>query len=358
MDFIAIFMAVFSVLGAADLIFGNRLGLGKEFEKGFQLLGNLALSMIGMIVLSPLIGELLSPIFDLFYHCLHIDPSVIPAMLFANDMGGASLASTIGKNEGLSLFNGLVLSSMMGCTISFTIPIALGIVKQKQQRSLLLGFLCGIVTIPIGCFVAGLLCRLTVGVLILNLIPMMLFSEVIACGIVLFPTQSVKVFGIFGQLIKILITIGLAIGIIQFLTGASLSPKLGTIEEGIAICLNVSVVMSGTFPFLYLVSKFFSRPIKWLGNKLKINEISALGLFSSLATSITTFQKMEEMDEKGVVLNAAFAISGAYVFAGHLAFTMAYDHTYVFPVIIGKLVSGISAFCLASVIYRRTQKSL
>ncbi len=57
-------MAVFSLLGAVDLIFGNKFGLGKEFERGFHLLGPLMLSMAGMIAVAPLIGQVCGPFFD------------------------------------------------------------------------------------------------------------------------------------------------------------------------------------------------------------------------------------------------------------------------------------------------------
>ena len=53
MNALAYVMLGFSLLGALDRILGNKFGLGKEFEKGFELLGTLALSMIGMIVLTP-----------------------------------------------------------------------------------------------------------------------------------------------------------------------------------------------------------------------------------------------------------------------------------------------------------------
>ena len=41
-------MAVFAVLGALDRIFGNRLGLGKEFEEGILAMGSLAIAMVGI----------------------------------------------------------------------------------------------------------------------------------------------------------------------------------------------------------------------------------------------------------------------------------------------------------------------
>ena len=154
-----------------------------------MLLGTMALSMIGMIVISPWIADILSPVFDAVYRFAGIDPSVIPASLFANDMGGAPLSVEVARNSDVGMFNALVVSSMMGCTISFTIPFALGVVEKKHHAPMLLGFLCGIVTIPIGCFVSGLVCALPLKTLLWNLFPLILFSVLIACGLFFFPMK-------------------------------------------------------------------------------------------------------------------------------------------------------------------------
>ena len=67
---------------------------------------------------------------------------------------------------------------------------------------------------------------------------------------------------------------------------------------------------------------------------------------------------MDKMDKKGVVLNSAFAVSGAFILGSHLAFTMAFDTSYVLPVIAGKLVAGGLAVILSGVIYNKLQKGL
>ena len=77
---------MFALLGALDRVLGNKFGVGEEFEQGFMLLGTMALSMIGMIVISPLIADLRMPVADFFHETLHIDPSIMPASLFANDI--------------------------------------------------------------------------------------------------------------------------------------------------------------------------------------------------------------------------------------------------------------------------------
>lgn len=353
MNFVAVFMVTFSMIAAVDRILGNRFGLGREFERGFMLLGNLALSMLGMIIISPFIADLLKPALDAVYNVLHIDPSIIPASLFANDMGGASLSVEVAKNDQIGMFNALVVSSMMGCTISFTIPYALSVVEPQHHKPVLLGFLCGIVTIPFGCFVAGLAAQIPFADLIINILPLIVFSGLIACGLIFCPVVCVRIFDIFGIIIKIIITIGLALGILRYLAGIELIKGLDTLENGTAICLNASAVMSGAFPLLYIISKLIAKPLKKLGEKLEINETAALGVVSSLATSMTTYEMMRKMDNKGVVLNAAFALSGTSTFAGHLAFTLAFNPDYILPVIVGKLVASFSALLVAVIVCRR-----
>ncbi len=358
MNFVSAFMAIFAIIGGLDLLIGNRFGIGKEFEKGFKLFGNLALSMIGMIVLTPLLGAMMTPISNWIYGSLHIDPSLLPSLLFANDMGGASLAGEMARSEEWGFFNGLVVSSMMGCTISFTIPVALRMVKQEQQKHMMMGFLCGIAAIPAGCFAAGLIRGISILPMFVQLLPLICISALIVFGLAVFPKFSIRLFGILGSMIKNLVTVGLILGVVQYLTGVEMIKGLGTLEEGAGICVNICVVMSGAFPFLYLVSKVISKPLKSVGKKIGMNEASVMGFFSSLATSITTFESMKDMDEKGVVLNSAFLIPAAYTFAGHLAFTMSFHGGYLGTVIVGKLGAGILAVIFASVVYRRIGGSI
>ena len=353
MNVVALIMLVFSILGAIDRIIGNRFSLGEEFEKGFKMLGNCALSMIGMIVIAPYLAELLMPVFNAVWRWFKLDPSVIPALLFANDMGGAQLALSIGQNSQLAGFNGLVVSSMMGVTISFTIPYALSTVNRDRHRWILLGLLCGVVTIPVGCFIAGLMVKIPFLTLIYNLLPIIIFSGLIVFGLLKFPNVFVKIFSVIAVIIKIIITIGLAIGIIHFLTDWTLIKNVDTLESGALICLNACVVMSGAFPLIYIISKVLNKPLGKFGQKMNVNEISAVGLLSSLASSMTTFGVMDKMDDKGTMLNSAFSVSGAFVFAGHLAFTMAIDISYLPSMIVGKLISGVLAVVVAIFVYKR-----
>ena len=217
----------------------------------------------------------------------------------------------------------------------------------------MLGFLCGIVTIPFGCLVAGLISNIPLGLLLLNLLPLLLFALIVATGLMLAPQVCIKIFHVLGIAMKIFITIGLCLGMLEFLIGFKPIAGLGSFEEGAKICLNAAVVMSGAFPLLHILSKLLEKPIKKTGHFLKISEKSTLGFVGTLASNVSTFEMMNEMDSRGIVLNSAFSVSAAFVLADHLAFTMAFDATYVWRMMVGKLVSGFFAIVFALVVYKR-----
>ena len=353
MNVISIIMLVFALLGALDRMFGNKFGIGKEFEKGFLILGRLVLSMMGMIIIAPILAELLSPAFDFVYNIFKIDPSIIPASLFANDMGGAPLAKEIAKNSEIGMYNAMIVSSMMGATISFSIPLAFGSVKKEKQKDMILGLLCGIVTMPFGCVIAGFICKIPILSLLFNLLPLFILAAVMAVGLVFFPNACIKIFNVLGILINLMITFGLVLGIIEILMGVKPIESADSALEAAYICLNAAVVMSGAFPLLFILSKLLSKPIGALGRVLGINEISAMGFISSLSTNISTFEMMNEMDEKGTVLNSAFLMSASFTFAGHLAFTLAFAPSYLLPMMVAKITAGVAAVLFALFMYNR-----
>ena len=356
MSVISSVMLVFSVLGAIDYVIGNRFGLGKEFERGVMLMGNMVLSMVGMIVLAPLIAVLLEPLLKVISEGTPFEPSVIAGSLLANDMGGAPLAMQIAKSKASGYFNGLVIGSMTGATISFSLPFALGVVKKEQRSGVMLGLMCGIAAVPLGCLISGVMLGLSFSELAINILPLVVFSAIIAVGLFKIPTVCVRIFNVFGIVIKTVIIFGLVVGIAEFLSGIDFLPHTEDVMEGVRVCFNASAVMTGAFPLLYIVGKLLKKPMKKFGEKTGINEVSALGFVGTLATNVTTFGVMKDMDEKGVVLNSAFAVSAAFTFAGHLAFTMSFNSEYVLPVIVGKLVAGVFGVLIALLVYNRMHK--
>ncbi|MEE0927972.1 MAG: ethanolamine utilization protein EutH [Acutalibacteraceae bacterium] len=352
MNVLTIIIIFFFSLGALDKIMGDRFGLGPEFEKAFKLFSSMALSMLGMLVLAPAIGVWLEPFFGWFYNTLGIDPSIIPASLFANDMGGMTLAQAVCKNSEIGNFNAFVVSSMMGCVISFTIPFSIGVVQPYQHKELFIGLLCGIVTIPVGCFVSGFMCGLDFISNILNLLPLIILSVIIVIGLIFAQSVCIKVFSAFGFIMKVVLILGLVCAMFTFLTKITINEHFDTLENASFICVNACVTLSGALPFMFVVTKLLSKPLNKLGSLIGINADSAAGFMSTLVTNAPTFGIMDKMNKKGVVLNSAFAVSAAFAVGGHLAITMAFDGRYVLPMLVGKIVSGITSVALAMLIYK------
>ena len=340
-------MAVFAVLGALDRIIGNRLGLGKEFEEGILAMGSLAIAMIGVITLSPVLAALLKPVVVPVYRFLGADPAMFAGTILACDMGGGALAQELTADADAAALGGVITGSMLGATIVFTIPVAMGILSEKDRPAMAKGVLCGIVTIPVGVLVGGLVAGFPAVMVLKNLIPIVIIGVLIALGLWKAEKAMVRGFGIFGKGVVAVITIGLAAAIMRSLTGWTLIPGMNDIEEGFEMVGAIAIVLAGAFPLVFVITKLLRKPLMLLGKRLGVNDVAAAGLIASLANVIPTFEMVKDMDQRGKVVNIAFAVSAAFVFGDHLGFTAGFAPEMLPAVIVGKLVGGVSAVAVA-----------
>lgn len=353
-EIIIYIMVLFAALGALDRIIGNKFGLSEKFEEGIMAIGALAISMVGIIALSPVIANILKPVIVPLFGILGADPAMFAGSILANDMGGAPLAQALAIDPAAGLFGGLIVGAMLGPTIVFTIPVALGIIEEQDRKYLATGVLAGVITIPLGAFVGGLVAGFPFMMVIRNLIPIIIFAALIAIGLWKFEDAMVKGFTYFGKFVVAVITLGLAVGIIEKLTGIVLIPGMNPISEGFEIVADIAIVLAGAFPLVYVITKVFKTPLMKLGKVMGMNDVAAAGLVASLANSIPMFGMMKDMDNRGKILNVAFAVSAAFVFGDHLGFTAGFNAEMIFPMIIGKLVGGISAIFVAMFIANKT----
>ncbi|CCL07208.1 Ethanolamine transport protein [Clostridioides difficile CD002] len=349
-------MVVFMVLGAIDKCIGNKFGLGEQFEEGIMAMGSLAVAMVGVICLAPVLADVLRPIVVPVFNILGADPAMFAGSLLANDMGGAPLALELAKDPNAGLFGGLIVGAMMGPTIVFIIPVALGIIEKDDQKFLATGILAGIITIPIGAFVGGLVAGFELMMVLRNLVPIIIFAVVIALGLLKFENAMIKGFTYFGKGVVIVITLGLAAAIVEALTGIVVIPGMKPIGEGIEIVGDIAIVLAGAFPLVFVITKVFNKPLMALGKVLGMNNVSAAGLVASLANCIPMFGMMKDMDNRGKIINVAFSVSAAFVFGDHLGFTAGFNANMITPMIVAKLVGGITAVLLAMVIANKTLK--
>ena len=340
-------MALFAVLGALDRIFGNRYGLGKQFEEGILAMGSLALAMVGIVCLAPVLAALLKPVVVPVYAFLGADPAMFAGSILACDMGGGALAAQLSVDREAAQLGGVITGSMLGATLVFTIPVAMGILEEKDRPAMAKGILCGIVTIPVGVLAGGITARFPVGMVLRNLLPIVLIAALIALGLWKAEAQMVKGFTLFGKGVVALSTAGLALAIVEGLTGFALLPGMAPISEGFSTVGTIAIVLAGAFPLVHVATRLLRRPLTRAGKKLGINDAAAAGLIASLANSIATFGLVKEMNYRGKVVNIAFAVSAAFVFGDHLGFAAGFSPEMLPAMILGKLAGGVSAVAAA-----------
>lgn len=346
-------MAAFMALGALDRIFGSRVGLGKQFEEGILAIGALSLSMLGILALAPVLARLLRPVLVPVYGFLGADPAMFAGSILANDMGGAPLAMELAQSPEAGRFGGLIVGSMLGATVVFNIPVALGTIAPEDRPALAKGVLAGIVTIPLGAFLGGVTAGFPLGMILRNLVPIVLFALLIALGLWRFERAMITGFLWFGRLILAVITVGLAAAIFERLTGVVIIPGMAPLSEGVEVVAEIGFVLAGAFPLVWALTKIFRKPLLKLGGLLGMNDVAAAGMVASLANSIPMFGMMKDMDQRGKVVNVAFAVPAAFVFGDHLGFTAGFDAPMLAPVIVGKLTGGVFAVLVALLLTRK-----
>ena len=365
---IMLIMMIFMLVGAIDKIRGNKLGYGEKFEDGFNAMGGLAMSMAGVVAAAPVLSMLLGPILKPIYGIFGASPAMFATTLLACDMGGYPLAMQLaGDDIAIGNFAGLILGTMMGPTIVFTIPVALGIIKKEDRGYLGAGVLAGMITIPIGCIVGGLMMNtlapeyhLGIITIIQNLIPVIIIAALIVIGLWCAPGPMIKGFNVFGTGVTIVITALTAIAVFEQITGIMFpvfhimveNPADGSrgLDSGLLVCGQIAIVLIGAFPMVEWITRTFGKPLEKIGAALGMNEQGSAGMVANLANNIAMFNIMGEMNPKGKILNVAFAVSAAFVFGDHLGFAAGNDAQMIVPMIAGKLVAGVTALIVANLL--------
>lgn len=364
---ITMIMMIFMLVGAIDRIRGNKLGYGEQFEEGFNAMGGLAIAMAGVVAAAPVLAVVLKPIISPIYTVFGADVSMFATTLLACDMGGYPLAMTLANgNTAIGSFAGIILGSMMGPTIVFTIPVALGIIKEEDRSYLGAGVLAGMITIPIGCIAGGLMMNtlpadyhISIITILQNLIPVVIIAALIVAGLWFIPAKMIRGFNAFGNGVTVFITIVTAIAVFEYNTGIQfplfwMMVDDGNggcpLEDGLLVCGQIAIVLIGAFPMVKWITKTFGGALSKVGGAMGINDQACAGMVANLANNIAMFNIMGDMDPKGKLLNVAFAVSAAFVFGDHLGFCAGVDSQMIFPMIVGKLVAGITAIIVANLL--------
>lgn len=349
-------------------------GAGKQFEEGFMAMGALALAMVGITALAPVLAKILGPLIMPLYSSVGASPAMFAGTILACDMGGFPLAQQLaGPDIAAWLYSGIILGSMMGPTIVFSIPVALGIINIKDRPALAMGILAGIVTIPLGCIAGGFVAMgsgieyngqtvvFTADMILVNMIPVIAVAVLVAAGLKFIPEKMISGFQIFAKALVSIITFGLMAAVLKYATGIEIVPGMdpifmsegdtpGQVLRAIEVIGSIACVLLGAYPMVLLLTRWFEKSFQRVGGLLKINDMAAAGMIATLANNIPMFGMLDKMDERGKVINCAFAVSAAFTFGDHLGFTAGVMAPMIFPMIVGKLVGGVTAVGVALLI--------
>lgn len=341
-------VTIFFIIGIIDYIIGNKFKLGIKLIEGINSMGSLALSMIGILSITPIISNILTKsILPILKESRFIDPSIISSSILAVDMGGYKIATSISNNQNMIYFSGVLISSIVGCTISFTLPLALGIIKEDDIDILCKGILCGLVTLPISLFIGGLLLNIEINTLINNILPIIILSIFIIIGIYKFPSKTISIFKIISKIIFIISIVGLALQGVNSILGEEIIKNLLPIEEVLTIVGKIAIFLAGANVMIEVINRCFYNKINNLSKLLNINTYSITTLIGSLASAVIVFNNFNKLDKRGKVICSSFSVGGAYVLGGQLGYVVTEAKEVAFIYIFVKLLCGILSIILS-----------
>ena len=329
-------LLIFALLGLFDKLFGGKLGLAAEFDSGLESMASLALSIVGVYCIGVTAVKSNPEAIAAFAAHLPFDASILIGSLLAPDMGGYAIAKEMAATPALGIFSGVMVASSLGATISFTLPVALTTIRKEDTAPFMQGIVWGIVTIPAGVVAGALLTGLPMGDLIRNLLPILLLCAGICLCLLKAKDATIRVLSALGNLVRIASLLLFAL------------VMLGVFLPSYQIVSDDLFFESLTMVAASLILRYFYNAIARIADRLGINAYSVVGLIASLATCISMIPMLDKMDERGKVMNAAFAVSGAFVLGGQLAFMASVEPSSVVSAYMAaKLTGGICAVVAA-----------
>ena len=346
-DYLTIFFLVFLVIGAIDKCLDNKFGFGEGFDRGFDCAGSLVVAMVGFTCFAPVFAGWLQPVLTPFFHWMGADPAMFAGLIVANDSGGFPLAMSLAEDPIAGCYSGLLVASIMGCLVMFTIPYGFAAATREQRPLFIKGLLIGVVTVPLGLAAGGLFSGLTFAEWLCNTIPVLVISGILTLCIWLIPNIIAKVMMVVARILTVIVIITLVVAILDLKLPWIDIPNLVPYGDAILVIGEILIVLGGAFPFLTMVRKLFRKPLSRLAAKLDFNEDAMMGLLALPINALPTFAALPKMNDRGIVVVTACAVSMDFVIGDHLAFTLSVRPDYVPMVMVGKIVGGLCGLFLA-----------
>ena len=339
-------MAVSAVIGGLDYLFGNRLRLGQEFERGFQYLGPMGLSMAGVICVAPILSDVLGRAVVPAFTAIGVDPGMFGGIL-AVDMGGFQMAEALAVDPLVGRYAGVIVGAIFGCTITFTIPVGMGMLEDKDRPLFSKGILFGLISMPVGLLTGALACGMSIPSAVWQNIPLLVMAALLLVGFWKIADRMIRGFSWVAAGIRAVTLIGLIGGAFAYLTGVDLLPGAAPLMEGMEVVSSVGIVLLGSLPMGEMLQRILKKPLNWLAARTGMNTYSVAGLMLGLVGILPVVAIIKDMDDRGKVVNGAYLVCGASVLAAHLGFTAGVAPEMVTPMLLSKIIGGYAGVAIA-----------
>ncbi len=335
-----------AALGGIDYLLGNRFGYGEKFESGFQMLGPVALSMAGIICLAPVLSAVLGRIVEPMCRLLHMDPGIFGSIL-AIDMGGYQLSVDLARDPLFGHFSGIIVSSIFGCTVVFSIPVGLGFLAEEDRPYFTKGILIGLATMPFSILSAALLLKMNLLYTLWNTMPVLVLSGLLGFGVLKKPEEMMKGFLGFARAVRVTAILGLTAGAVSHLAGVTVIPNLLPLEDAMATVSSICIAMVGSMPLAELIQRLLNKPFQLVNEKAGLNGASATGLLLGLVSATPALAMIPQMNRRGQVVISAALVSCICSFGAHFAFANSLYPEMVPALLVSKLLGGLLGGILA-----------
>jgi len=348
-------MAVGFVIGGLDKIAGNKFGLGAKFEEGIQFLAVYTFSMAGLLSLVPVLSEGFRKLFAATGTGM-IDPGFVGGIVGIG-VGGFGLSMELAQTPLLGKFAGIIVGSMLGATLTFTIPVGYALIKKEDRDYFSKGLMLGLIPIPVGCFAAGCMMKVPMGDLLANELPVIALAIVLIIGLYFIPDKMSWVFAKIGLFIQIFAMIGLILGGFSYISGIKVVSEMDDLMKSMGTISGMCIVLAGSFPVMELVMRWGRTGLARIGMKFGLDAEAVSGMLFSCLSTVPAMSMLKDMKPVGKVACTAFLVSSTCVFGGQLSYAAAEAPDCLVPMIVGKLISAFLGMGLAVMFSNKIDKN-
>ena len=336
-------LAIFALIGGIDCLIGNKLGLGSKFERALALMGPMATSITGVIVMVPILSWALQHTIVPLFKIIGFDPGVFGGLI-PIDWGGFFLARDLAAEPRLGLFGGVNVAGTFGTALSFAVPLGMRVLKDKEkQDAFARGILEGLVILPISLVLGGLVAGLGIVEILWHSLPILILSALVLFGIWKNLPLMVRIFTVFSQILRAIGIIGITVGAFQQMSGVTLIPGITPILDALRIIAMITVTMLGCLPLSEFLTRLLRKPLEKLAVKVQTSPEALSDPIMTLASGTAGIIAMQDFDPRGIELNAAFVVYAVSALSAQLSFILNNAPDYTVPYMVTKFSGAFLA---------------